>query len=197
MNQNGCTPKPRSRNLAAMAHHEAAHIIVGLNTGRWWFKTANIVPQGRDGRASGWVETFCFAESAGFDKLAIISLAGPHAQRRFAPRSNWRHDADGDYKNARARIKKLGLTGRRAAAKFAELDALAKQAVADHWPDIVKVAEALLEKRTLTYDQVCHDVLGEPRLFREPSRRPKPLIYGPMPKKVLRRRRHHERAREV
>lgn len=162
----------RLRTLAITAHHESAHAVMAIDAGRPFADvTINLDGSGALGRIryhNDGFDTFL-----AFDELAIVTLAGGHGQRRFAPKSRWRFESRSDRAIVHARIKKdLGLAGRRAAEKFAELDAKAEQAVADNWPDIVKVAGALLERHTLTKDDV-RAVLGrspmQRRFANEPS----------------------------
>jgi hypothetical protein len=136
--------------LAITAHHEAAHVVTGLR-----IPLVDIEYDGSGSKGRVLYRNNDPERLLGYDKIAITTLAGRHGQRRFAPRSQWYYDSRSDHATVRSGIrKKLKFTGKRAEEKFAELDELAAQAVADNWHDITKVAAALLQKRTLTADEV-------------------------------------------
>lgn len=82
----------------------------------------------------------------------MIYLAGPFAQRRFAPRSNWRSGND-DFDI----VKKERARGRRGPvpqSELASMESLARQLVDQLWTDIRAVAKALLKHGTLTGRQI-------------------------------------------
>lgn len=169
------------RRLAITAHHEAAHAVVSIVVDQP-FRFATIVPCLRLSFLGVVDYNTAYNDDAFVtcDKDAISTLAGAHAQRRFAPRSRWLWDARSDHQHVRAQVRKeWRFVGKRAAEKFAELDALAEQAVARNWSDIVKVAAALLERRTLTEDEV-REVIGR-RARKEPWENwtPRPGIIHP------------------
>jgi hypothetical protein len=201
MNQTTAAMSRHFRSLAITAFHESAHAVIALSIDLpfsfvtiGWPPANTMValsvtgmtakPRGRRSGSWGYFNFDTAYDEKYFlmthEKIALSVLAGPHGQRKFAPRSKWRDDAQTDHKVSRAVIReRLGLSGKAAVAKFAELDALAAQVVADNWPDITKVAEALIERRTMIENEV-RAVLGR-RPRKEPWEdwTPRPGIIHP------------------
>jgi hypothetical protein len=135
----------RIREIAA--HHEAGHAVIAL---------AFCVPVRRAsiraGRASnGRVVTHGHPEPA--DVLLFITLAGPFAHRRFAPRSNW---LTSDFAIVEKMIFGKGSCGTTAAKRKHAVYAVdhAEQIVDYFWADIKVAAKALLKHETLTGDEI-------------------------------------------
>ena len=107
-----------------------------------------------DARVVQWVE-----------RSLIVAFADAIAQRRFSPRSDWRQGMGhgqfvvpgSDIQTVIRRVDDLGYRGKHAATYQADLQARAAL-VNEHWPEIQKVAEALLEHETLSVDDV-HEIL--------------------------------------
>ena len=94
-----------------------------------------------DARVVQWVE-----------RSLIVTFADAIAQRRFSPRSDWRQGVGhgkfavpgSDIQTVIRRIDGLGYRGKDAATYQSDLQARAAL-VNEHWPEIQKVAEALVE----------------------------------------------------
>ena len=110
-----------------------------------------------DARVVQWVE-----------RSLIVAFADAIAQRRFSPRSDWRQGMGhgqfvvpgSDIQTVIRRIDGLGYRGKDAATYQADLQARAEALVNEHWPEIQKVAEALLEHETLSVDDVPEILFG-------------------------------------
>lgn len=129
-----------------IAYHEAGHAVIALGFGES-VRRATIKP-----RAGSRGQVTLGGRQCGETAL-YITLAGPLAQRRFAPRSNW---LTGDFAIAEKMIFGKGSSGT-AAVKEKYLTAMvasAEQIVDFFWIDIKVAAKALLKHETLTGDEI-------------------------------------------
>ena len=148
-------------NRGAIAYHEAGHVVIALELGvavkRATIKSGDGVHGQVDHAASLTRRDIRAIDKSGdarhqrdkFEKLAMICLAGPIAQRRYAPRS-WRqwHGAS-DYCQFGAVVRYLGGRGR-VLEQYTQLLMVWTDTRVDRcWPDIERVAAALLERETL------------------------------------------------
>ena len=173
--------------LRATAYHEAGHAVASIFLDLD-FEKVTIVPDdeaaGRityadldpeiqdawdsgdrdDARVRQWVERSC-----------IATLAGGIAQRRFSPRSDWKFGREGDARfpgvgkvlepgtdlsNVVRRIDDIGFAGKVAATYEAYLEAQAEALIKAQWAAVQKVAEALVEQKTLFADDVLQLIFG-------------------------------------
>jgi hypothetical protein len=142
-----------TREIAA--HHEAGHAVVALVCDVP-VRYASIKPLKKTlGRVAYGADDPILT--------MIISLAGPQAQRRFAPRSDWFGHGD------MVLVQDM-ILGKRSKLTEAGKDTLL-EFVADHaimfvdyfWADIKAVAKALLKRETLTGDDEILDVIRTAR----------------------------------
>jgi hypothetical protein len=104
------------------------------------------------------------------ERALLITLAGPYAQKRFAPRSNWFHRnrtgslaGDADFDKAHNIVGRLFGDGTDVARKYlAYIKARAARLVDYWWFDIEAIATALIERGTLTGAQIW-EVIREAR----------------------------------
>jgi len=97
------------------------------------------------------------------EKLARVWLAGPHAQRRYKPRSHWRADGDHDYSSATDLISVYTASDRETEA-FLHLLEIQTQQELEHenvWMRVEAVADALLENRKLSARKI-RSILKDP-----------------------------------
>ena len=83
-----------------IAYHEAGHAVIALGFGEWSVAQRSSLAQA--------VEVRLRSAVANAAKRRCITLAGPLAQRRFAPRSNW---LTGDFAIAEKMIFGKGSSG--------------------------------------------------------------------------------------
>jgi ATP-dependent Zn protease len=161
-------PRPRKRiksALAATAYHEAGHAVVGLRL-RVRIKTATIVPGGdRLGEVTHGKETYLYdnlryradsVRTRGRGEAEIIfCLSGLAAERRFRPRASSK-GALGDHEHAADLALLLNsdeVETTNAHIKYLSLRT--DKLVADNWPQVEAVAQALLERRTLKVAEIA------------------------------------------
>ncbi|MFN3891988.1 MAG: hypothetical protein ACK4MV_16455 [Beijerinckiaceae bacterium] len=138
----------RRRDLI-VAHHEAGHAVAAIALGVP-MRFATIVPDLEDATL-GHVR-FRSGDpdlpSLGH-RLLIVSLAGPAAQRRFAPRSPIRVNGDSDFQLARLESETCSSSpvAARSLHRWAEHES--RHLVAREWVLIEHVAAALIERRTI------------------------------------------------
>jgi hypothetical protein len=109
--------------------------------------------------------------------LLFITLAGPFAHRRFAPRSNW---LTGDFVVVEKMIFGKGSKGT-AATKQKYLTYIVDHAegiVDDFWADIRVAAKALLKHETLTGDEISAVIRAAQRKSRRRRRIGDPLGFA-------------------
>jgi hypothetical protein len=85
----------------------------------------------------------------------FISLAGPFAQRRFDPNSDWNDDREySDFDEVSELIGELGHRGEVATAFRQYMEASITEFIDLSWPMIEAVAHRLAERRTITRDEM-------------------------------------------
>jgi hypothetical protein len=129
------------------AHHEAGHAIVAHKLG----VTVRSVSIDQDG---GGVTKH--NRIVGNERAILISLAGPYAQRRYAPKSHWRARSHTGFKSGRDFDDVVDLiyamhgTGKAAEAYHRYVEARAEQPVEQHWKQIEHLAQQLVQHGTVT-----------------------------------------------
>jgi len=148
----GVTSPAMTRNaLAATAHHEAGHAVAAVIR-RVHFRHVTIEAQDD---AAGHVAYL--RPARGMKQMharGMIALAGEAAQRRFNPRSVRRHHGAGDREAVLDYAIDKSNSAREAQALVNLWQVQADNLVEMRWPVIARVATALLERRTLSYDDV-------------------------------------------
>jgi len=143
--------RPGANALAATAHHEAGHAVAAV------VRKVPIqhVTIEADGDAAGHVAYL--RPTDGVEETharGMIALAGEAAQRRFNPRSVRRHHGGSDREAVLAYAWENSGSQRQAQALVNLWQVQAEDLVELRWPVIARVAAALLERRTLSYDDV-------------------------------------------
>jgi hypothetical protein len=134
----------RDYEIEATAYHEAGHAIVGAGLGAI-VKVATVKPRGK---ILGRVRFAACPDD--HESELLCTLAGPFAQKRFAPRSAWR-SGNRDFDNAKKLVvSRIHGKGTVAQKYLAYMEARAAQVVNVFWIDIEAVAKALLERETMT-----------------------------------------------
>ena len=146
----------RDREHAIAAHHEAGHAVVANRLGLM-VRSVSIA-------ADGGGLTKLTGVGSG-ERAILITLAGPYAQRRYAPHSRWRwrnhlgflpqagHARDFDIVTALiGRMEHGTVKVSRAYRRYVEVRA--EELVEQYWQRIEAVAQALIERRTLTGDEM-------------------------------------------
>lgn len=148
-----------------VAHHEAGHAVAAF---LYHFKI-DFATIKSDGDAAGMVRCYPRGKmdlySASpimrnkIERNIIVTLAGDIAQRKFAPRSSrsWQLTAD------RSAASNMALsvcgTGESATAYLAWLYIVARDQVHGRWNLVERVASALLDRETLSGDDLRHVIL--------------------------------------
>lgn len=158
---------PKEMRREATAYHEAGHAVAAWSLG-YRPTLATIVSAAESAGQVRHENPFpgVNLEFDGSDwarlrveRAIIICLAGPIAQKRYRP-SSWRnwHGA-ADYATATQLALRVCGSGELARAFLKWLDLRAGALVADHWPDIDRIAIALLNRGTLTHEEITSLVL--------------------------------------
>jgi hypothetical protein len=148
--------KPRSAKRGGLgyaiehaAYHEAGHAVLALVC-QATVRRATIKPRGnRRGRV-----IFDSHLEPTADLMILIALAGPFAQRRFVPKSDWITASDFN-SVLKAIFDKGNGSAKRKEKHLADVVDNAEQAVAFFWNDIKVAARALLKHETLTGDELA------------------------------------------
>lgn len=163
--------------LQATAHHEAGHAVVAFLLG-FRVTSATIVP-GSDYagmvvyRPRGKVDlksaTAVMRIKA--EDWIISILAGDIAQRRYDPRSSRHWHGTADRSHATDIALSLCGSGESATAYLAWLSIRTKDMVHGRWPIVEKIATLLLERKTISGDELRAAILPAPRqLTKSPHR---------------------------
>jgi ATP-dependent Zn protease len=156
----------RKPSRAIAAHHEAGHAVIAHQLG---YKVRRIEINDDGGRT-----VFTLGrQRLGRDEHAIlINLAGPYAQKRFAPSSHWRSrshtgfNSGYDFDNVTSLIYAMHGKGKviskgkvinkgtvaEAYRRYVEAKAKAKELVKQHWQKIAAVAAYLFKHSVFTGD---------------------------------------------
>jgi hypothetical protein len=186
--------KPGRRPLSGYtieeaAYHEAGHAVLALAC-QATVRRATIKPRGAlRGRV-------IFDSHLGpkADLMMLIALAGPFAQRRFAPKSDW--IAPSDFNSVLKAIFDKG-SERSPEKRQKSLEYIvdhAEQAVAFFWSDIKVAARALLTHETLTGDELAAAIRAARRKTRRRFRIGDPPAFALAPLRAARDRRGHRLA---
>jgi hypothetical protein len=185
--------KPGRRPLSGYtieeaAYHEAGHAVLALAC-QAIVRRATIKPRGAlRGRV-------IFDSHLGpkADLMMLIALAGPFAQRRFAPKSDW--IAASDFNSVLKTIFDKGSKGSpEKKQKFLEyIVDHAEQAVAFFWNDIKVAARALLTYETLTGDELAAAIRAARQKTRRRLRIGDPPTFALAPVRAARDRRGRHR----
>ena len=137
--------------LDAVAHHEAGHAVAAIVS----HVAIEYVTIEADGEARGRVR--CRKLPRTFEQRhtrGMIAVAGLAAQRRFNPRSlRWQHGA-GDRNEVAVHAMQVAGSAAQVRAVTTLWEIQARDFVEHRWPDIQRVAAALLERKTLTGGEV-------------------------------------------
>jgi hypothetical protein len=157
----------RKRNaLSTTAHHEAGHAVAAYYLGQS-IRHASIQPkEGSRGHVLHYPLKFASQHGEFDDSLRgihraecriIICLAGPLAQRKFAPRSQWRAGGGGmfetgsDFDTVADFLIRIGGADQKARELYSALLWRRAELLVDlRWKEIQAVAADLLEHRRLT-----------------------------------------------
>lgn len=144
--------------LRATAVHEAGHVVAAQN-GRLKIRTVSIVASGD---AAGQVEHESPLRGIRLDvdgsdrarlkaeRAIIICLAGPIAQRRYAPRSWRNHHGCADHEMATDLASRVTGSARSAEAYLRWLEQVTADLIEGQWRRVVFVADYLLKNQRLS-----------------------------------------------
>lgn len=140
---------------AATAHHEAGHAIAAIHY-NVRFEKVTIKP---DEVSAGHVMLMGRARGmAQMHARGVVALAGEAAQRRFNSRSVRLHHAVGDRDAVITYAEANCGSARQMQALVNLWQVQAEEVVEMRWPEIARVAAALLDQRTLSHVDV-HDLM--------------------------------------
>lgn len=146
-------------DLVVTAHHEAGHAVAAVIV----FRPFGYVSIERNYKGYGSKGHIDYANTPFFHKNKLIgcdeqlttTMAGAFAQRRFAPRTRWRHDAMPDQDLViRNLYRWCDETGEVARAHLNYLHLKAKEIVEQNWRHIERVAAGLLKHGSLDESEV-------------------------------------------
>ena len=154
-----------SRSHHITAYHEAGHAVAAIVLDVGFEKVTIVGDEEAYGRiiyddAEEWKLSGranpAVIKSA--EASVVVSFAGAVAQRRFAPRSRWRHGQTSDLSKVRRMIDYMDRSDD--AAYYKELEARAETLVEENWPLIVKLADTLVWQKTMYADDVYELLFG-------------------------------------
>ena len=137
--------------IEIVAHHEAGHAVIAFKL-ELKVRSVSIA-------ATGGITKITWGRTCTENRI-LATLAGPHAQRRYAPRSHWRSrshtgfDSGYDFDNVTTLIYDTHGKGKVAEAYWRYVEAHVEQLLEQHWESIKLLAEALLRRETLTGEEM-------------------------------------------
>lgn len=151
------------------AYHEAGHAVAAFLNG-FEIEFATIK---RCGDAAGMVKALPKGKldlrngsphmRAKIESCLIMTLAGDAAQRKFAPRSSRNWQTSSDRESATDMALAVCGTGESATAYIAWLAIVTRDLIQSRWQSVERVAAALLEKETLSGQEVREAIIGQRR----------------------------------
>lgn len=146
-------PGKRRNQRTIKAYREAGHAVVAYILGV------------KVRRVSIAADPGVMIEQLGTDERAIcVGLAGPYAQRRFAPQSEWRCKAPrnqpDDLANVAELITRMHGRGDVARKYRAYVRARAERLLEENWLQLETVARGLLERHAITGDEMAELMFG-------------------------------------
>jgi hypothetical protein len=135
-----------SRELAA--YHEAGHAVIAHVLGAQ-VRRVTIA----DDSGSTQIRRLGHGERA-----ILVNLAGPYAQKHYAPRSRWRSrshtgfNSGYDFDNVTNLIFHMHGTGKVAETYWRYMEAKAQALIEEHWQRIEAVAKVLLDRGVISGD---------------------------------------------
>jgi hypothetical protein len=169
------------------AYHEAGHAVLALVCQA----TVRRATIGARGALRGRVIFDSHLEPKA-DLMMLIALAGPFAQRRFAPKSDW--IAASDFNSVLKTIYDNGKGSPEKKQRFLEyIVDHAEQAVAFFWNDIKVAAKALLKHETQTGDELAAAIRAARQKTRRRLRIGDPPTFALAPLRAARDRRGRHR----
>lgn len=155
----------------ATAYHEAGHAVVALAQGLRMERVTIKPSEGSHGHARASLDelkgVLMNGEVAGrrlrnqIEKHMRQRLAGSISQRRFRPLSYRSHHSRDDDEFVLDLSAHLGLSPEEANVRIAQLGDETDRLIKAHWPEIIAVATALLERETLSAAQLRRIVSGK------------------------------------
>jgi len=169
-----------------LAHHEAGHVVVALMLGYEVNSVTIVTDEDAEGRVvyetplvelekmlGGLDLSYISPDDADGARMMqlvghaiIVNFAGPLAQKRYDPESDWQEGATGagdgelmhrgaDMRLVLHLIEDVYGSGKVADTYFDYLEARAETSVERHWPSVERLAHTLLQRETLTgYDEI-------------------------------------------
>ena len=145
-----------------VAHHEAGHAVVALALS---VTALHVSIEPRGGSVGRVVHHGLPAPDD--DSAVFITLAGPFAQRRFAPESEW---PTSDIALVDQIVARRGGTAAETRKHLAALCEHAERIVDYFWDDITVAAKALLKHKTMTGAEITSAIRAERRRSRRRCR---------------------------
>lgn len=154
-----------------IAHHEAGHAVVACRLHKFPSKVTILPNKSSSGRAvfrrpllqEGMQSDNSPRNWLRIEHDMIIAMAGPLAQRRYAPRSDWRQNrywgergTDFDIFADLLLLQHDDEKVRDAYARY--IRARAESLVENGWPAIERVAQALVDQQTLSREELSKTI---------------------------------------
>ena len=159
----------RTRQLAAVAHHEAGHAVAAFHVGME-AKALSIVPENYRLSRGYFADKYVSSLEAGaligdiqirHENNAFVCLAGPWAQKVFNPKGFRKIHAESDRHQALAFLGRVRNENESLDLYFKRIDSETRNCVRDKfkWGVICYLAGVLLSQRELTDDEVRKAIL--------------------------------------
>ena len=157
------------RNVQAMANfekpfdriitsfHESGHCVISVVNGEA-FNYVTVV-KNKITHAKGWIDHYGCEVIHPPEVHVLSTLAARHAQRRHAPRSDWRGDSRNDWDEAVSYLRRKKVRG----ARIYPISRRSRMLVKKHWLQIHKVAVVLMMCKTMDENAVRAVMQWPPR----------------------------------
>lgn len=132
-----------------VAYHEAGHVAAYLDMGKKFHSVTIIPDSDTDGKVNSCGEKMRHCDRA------VIDFSGPFAEARYRKKDPLCCGIAGDIASASASVKKwAGMLSLPDEEVALDLEQQARWIVKTQWDFICRIADKLIERKTLMYDDV-------------------------------------------
>jgi ATP-dependent Zn protease len=161
---------PIAKTEEEVAYHEAGHIVAALILGNIHIDFASIISRKNEaGRVRPFVAEYNDGKKNTTRQMIILTLSGPVAHKRYYPDMDPRC-GEGDFQQVNKYFHELCIPESEYEEHLNKFRKKTERLINKHWDLIVKIAEALVEKKEIGSDEiykVYHKYFGLDKILKK------------------------------